>query len=90
MRLIRTALILAPLALSACANTILSDDRIQSSTAGVLGVSPEQVTISNRRYDGMTNTYYTANTAGRSYACTINGGTVLSLGIVNPATCTPR
>lgn len=90
MRFIRPVFLLAPIALAGCASTILSDDRIKSNTALALGVSPEQVTISNRNYDGMTNTYYTASTGSRTYACTINGGTVMSMGITNPPTCTPK
>ena len=70
---------------------MLSDDRIASNTAGVLGVSPEDLTISNRRSDGATNTYYVARTrSGREYACTINGGGLLAMGLVNPPTCSPR
>ncbi len=88
MRRFHLALILAPIALSGCASTILSDDRIKTNTASALGVSPDQITISDRKYDGMTNTYYTASAAGRTYACTINGGTVISMGITNPPTCT--
>lgn len=76
--------------LSACQSTLLSDDRIVSNTAGVLGVSPADLTIANRRSDGATNTYYTATArSGRAYACTINGGGVLAMGLVNPPTCNP-
>ena len=80
----------APLLLGACANSILSDDRIKSNTATALGVSADRVTITDRRYDGMTNTYYTASAGGRSYACVLNGGTALSLGMTNPPQCTPK
>ena len=90
MRFIRSALTLAPVALAGCASSILSDYRIKANTASALGVQPNQVTISGRNYDGMTNTYYTASTGGRTYSCTINGGTVLSMGITNPPTCAPR
>ncbi len=90
MRHLRLALVLVPFAVAGCANSILSDDRIRTNTASTLGVSPDQITISDRKYDGMTNTYYTASAAGRNYACTINGGTVMSMGITNPPTCTPK
>ena len=90
MRPIRLAFALVPMVLAGCASTILSDDRIKSNTALALGVPPEQITISNRNYDGMTNTYYTASTGSHTYACTINGGTVMSMGITNPPTCTPK
>lgn len=90
MLYIRFALVLAPITLVGCASTILSDDKIKSETAGVLGASPDQVVISNRTYDGMTNTFYTASSGGRTYACTINGGTVMSFGQTNPPTCNPK
>ena len=75
---------------SACQTEMMSDDRIVSNTAGVLGVSPDELTISERRSDGATNTYYIAVTrSGRKYACTINGGGLLAMGLVNPPTCNP-
>jgi hypothetical protein len=87
---LRLALVALPLVAGACANTLMSDDRIRSNTATALGVPADQVTISDRRYDGMTNTYYTATAARRSYSCTVNGGTALSLGVMNPAQCSPK
>ena len=90
MRHLRFALALVPIALAGCANSILSDDKIKSETAGVLGVAPDQVAISGRSYDGVTNTFYTASAGGRNYACTINGGTVMSFGMTNPPTCNPK
>jgi hypothetical protein len=38
----------------------------------------------------MTNTYYTARPPRGTYSCVINGGTVLSAGIVNPPKCNPK
>lgn len=73
--------------LTGCASTLLSDDRIKSSTEMALGQPSGTITISDRRYDGVTNTYYRARTPGGSYSCVINGGTVLSFGMVNPAQC---
>lgn len=83
-------LLLAPLVMSGCANSILSDERIQSNTATALGVPESSVAISDRRYDGMTNTYYTATANGRAYACVLNGGTVMSMGMTNPPQCNPK
>jgi hypothetical protein len=78
------------LTLAGCADAILSNDRIRDNTAGILGVSPNQLTILDRRSE-MVNTYYIARTSsGDEYACTINGGTVLSAGLVNPPMCTKR
>jgi hypothetical protein len=71
-----------------CAATVISDDKIRSSTAGVLGVEPGQVAIENRRSE-MTNTYYVAKTSNGEYACVISGS-VLSAGLVNPPTCTRK
>ena len=56
------ALIAAALGLAGCADTMLSDNRIRGETAIALGVQPEAVLIADRRYDGLTNTYYTAKT----------------------------
>ncbi len=76
--------------LGGCATQMLSDDRIRSNTAGVLGVPPESVTISDRR-EQVPNTYYMARTAsGEVYACVINGGGILAAGMVNPPTCSKK
>ncbi len=72
-----------------CSSAVISDERIRSSTAGVLGIEPSQVAIQARRSE-MTNTYYVAKTgAGDEYACVISGS-VLSAGLVNPPTCTKK
>ena len=69
---------------SGCASTFLPPERLASETAGSLGVSASQISISNVRTEG-TNTYYIARTkAGKKYACVINGGNALTLGLVNP------
>lgn len=81
------ALLTASLALAGCASTLLSDDRIRESTAMALNQPTSAVTISGRRYDGATNTYYTANTPRGTFACTINGGSVMALGMTNPPQC---
>lgn len=76
--------------LGGCQSTMLSDDRIASSTAGFLGVPPEGVAISDRRSDA-TNTYYIATTKdGKQYACVINGGGLLAMGLTNPPSCNPK
>jgi len=75
----------AAIALSGCADKLLSDDRIADSTAMVLG--QPVVAISDRHYDGMTNTGYTAKTARGSYHCMINGGSVMAFGMTNPPSC---
>lgn len=74
-------------AVSGCASTLLSDDRLRSTTAGTLGQPPASVVITDRRDDGLTNTFYTAHTRRGVFACTINGGNVLTAGMVNPPVC---
>ena len=78
------AILVFATALTGCATTFLSDDKIQSNTAGVIGVNPNELSIENRRTE-MTNTYYIAKTkSGAEYSCVINGGNALTLGMVNP------
>lgn len=73
-----------------CASQILSDERIRTNTAGVLGESAESVSISNRR-EQTPNTYYTATIkSGAEYDCLINGGNVMTLGMVNPPLCNKK
>jgi uncharacterized lipoprotein YajG len=81
------AVLAASMILAGCANNLLSDDRIRDNTAMALNLPSSGVTISNRRYDGATNTYYTAITARGSYHCLINGGSVMALGMTNPPQC---
>ncbi len=77
--------------LAGCQSELMSDASIASNTAGVIGVPVSDVTITDRRSDGPTNTYYIAHTkSGATYACTINGGGLLAAGMTNPPTCTRR
>jgi hypothetical protein len=74
--------------LGGCATTILSNDRLTGETAGELGMLPDDITIENRRSE-MINTYYSVKTKdGREFNCIINGGNILTLGILNPPRCT--
>ncbi len=69
---------------------MMSDDRVVSESAGALGYEPSQMTLLSRRTEG-TNTFATLRAAdGKEFACTINGGNLLSAGMVNPPTCTQR
>ena len=73
-----------------CQDQLMSTDRMTSSIAGTLGVPPSQVTLSDRRTDGPTNTYVLAHlTNGKAYACTVNGGGLLAAGMINPPSCQP-
>lgn len=89
MRLILIALI-SVLLLSGCAGMFVSDERLKSNTAGVLGVSPNDITIKNRTSE-MTNVYYNAvMNNGDEYACTCNGGNILTMGMINGPFCTKK
>jgi hypothetical protein len=78
------------MALSGCQQQMTSDDRMASSIAGTLGVPISDVTLSDRRPDGPTNTFVTAKIRnGGTYACTVNGGGLLAMGMLNPPSCNP-
>jgi hypothetical protein len=84
----RNAIIVAcaMLTLSGCVST-LTQDRIREETSAAIGVPASDITISDQRQE-MTNTFYTATTrSGVQYACTLNGGNIMTLGMTNPATC---
>ena len=69
---------------------MLSDERIKSETGGVLGLSPSQLTIVDRRTEG-TNTYVQLKAKnGQEFNCIINGGNLLSMGLVNPPMCSKK
>ncbi len=85
----RKAVLIVVALVAGCASTVISDERIRSSTAGVLGLDPDQIAIQNRRSE-LTNTYYVAKTgAGAEYACVISGS-LLSAGLVNTPRCTKK
>ena len=67
----------------------LTDDRIKSELSGVLGYSPNELTITNKRTQG-TNTYINVEVAGKEYNCMINGGNFMTLGMTNPPACAPK
>ncbi|TDK22679.1 hypothetical protein E2F46_13000 [Luteimonas aestuarii] len=68
----------------------LTDERIKSDTSGVLGYQPGDLEIVNRRTEG-TNTYVNLKTNdGKEFACVINGGNLLTLGMTNPPSCAKK
>jgi hypothetical protein len=74
------------LLLSGCVST-LTPARVREETSAVIGVPADEIAISNQRQE-MINTFYTATTrSGERYACTLNGGNIMTLGMTNPATC---
>lgn len=65
----------------ACQDGRFSDVRLTTDTAEVVGVSPTELTISNRRTEGPVDTYYIATTAsGAQYVCVLRGGGILDAG----------
>jgi hypothetical protein len=68
----------------------ISDDQIKSKVGGTLGYAPEAIQLVDRRTSG-TDTYVTVRVQGKKeFACTLNGGNVLTAGIINPPTCHPK
>lgn len=66
---------------------VLSDERILSETSGVLGYAPKDLTILDRRTEGV-NTYVRLKAKDKKeFNCTINGGNLLSMGVTNPPMC---
>jgi hypothetical protein len=78
------------LALSSCADKLLSNDRIRDNTALALNVPASSIVISDRRYDGVENTFYTASTPRAIYHCRIDGGNAMDFGMTNPPQCSRR
>lgn len=74
--------------LTACTSSMAT---LQSRSAGVIGVPPEQVQISDMRTDS-SSTYYIATVGKSSYACLAEGGTLkfMQMGMTNPPSCTKR
>lgn len=68
---------LAALALSGCAEQLISDQTIRDKTAFVLNEPANTITISDRRYDGVAETRYIAHTYRGTYSCILDGGSTL-------------
>lgn len=81
--------------ISSCASiagrtNMLTDKEILSSTSAALGYSPSQLTIISKRVDG-TNTYVNLKAKDKKeFHCIINGGNILTFGIVNPPMCAKK
>jgi hypothetical protein len=68
----------------------MSDSDIKSKVAGTLGYVPDDITLLSRRTEG-TNTYVVVSGKNKKeFACTLNGGNLLTAGIVNPPSCSPK
>lgn len=65
----------------------LSNDKILSQSAGVLGYSPSELSIVSKRTES-TNTYVNLVSKNKKeFVCIINGGNLFSLGMTNPPVC---
>ncbi|MEJ6404326.1 hypothetical protein [Yoonia sp. 2307UL14-13] len=82
---------LTALLITGCAETTLTDQRLASEAAGVLGVSPASLTVTERRSEFGSGTYYSVRASnGRRYNCVITGGGPLAFGLTNPPDCAPN
>lgn len=74
------------LSLSGCVS-VIGSERLRAEAALALHVPEESVSVDDIRFSGL-NHYYTARVHGRgSFECLMNGGTILSYGLTNPAVC---
>jgi hypothetical protein len=84
---ISAAIIVTGCATVAENTTIISDERLVSQSAGALGYSPSDLTITSRRTEGV-NTYVDLKAKDKKeFTCVINGGNLLSFGMTNPPQC---
>lgn len=68
----------------------ISDDQIKSKVGGTLGYAPDTVTLLSRRTSG-TDTYVDVRVPGKkTYTCVLNGGNLLTAGLINPPSCNPK
>ena len=65
----------------------LNDDDVRRQSARALGLQPDEVKLVSRTTEG-SNTYAVLQAKnGKKYACTLNGGNLLTAGGVNPPQC---
>lgn len=73
---------LAVTILGACSvvgNSVISDENLQNKAADAIGVNASQVSISDRKADGVTSVSFTASTGGRQYQCYVT----TAMGVAN-------
>jgi len=77
--------------LSSCASTLVSDDRLRTSTAFELGVQPDKLSVSNRKVmrNGVIEItrYGVALSNGKKYKCSVEGGNFLMMGSLATPVC---
>lgn len=89
---VATALICASTGCStiAASTNMLSDEKVLSASAGTLGYEPSELVILSRRTEG-TNTYVSLKSNDKKeFTCIINGGNILSMGMINPPMCSKK
>jgi hypothetical protein len=69
---------------------MLTDDQIKSQTAGALGYSPTDLSITSRRTEGVNTYVNLIATNHKEYTCILNGGNLLTMGMTNPPQCAKR
>jgi hypothetical protein len=74
----------------ATSTNTLTDDKIKSETSGALGLAPNELTIVNRRTEGVNTYVQLKANSGQEFSCIINGGNALSFGMVNPPLCSKK
>ena len=72
----------------ACQDRTAYDHSITTNTAEVVGVPAQDLTISNRRVEGLADLYYIARTStGAQYVCVINNGGIVDASARNLPSC---
>ncbi|WP_205230599.1 hypothetical protein [Azospira oryzae] len=85
--IVSVVLIAAGCATVAENTTVISDERLVSQSAGALGYSPSDLTITSRRTEGV-NTYVDLKAKDKKeFTCVINGGNLFTFGVTNPPQC---
>lgn len=76
--------------LTACTSTLLSDERLISKTAEVLGVARGNLRLVDRLSEGGDTSYSVETRDGGKYACTITGGDLTTVGFTSSPTCSQK
>ena len=88
MRLRIMALIFVSLSLiPACTSTLLSNERLLSKTADVLGMPKDHLKLVGRISNAGYTCYTVETKNGIQYACTITGGDLSTAGFTGSPTC---
>jgi len=75
--------------LSGCASMAVTDDGIKANTAATLGVSQNELTITNRNDSGIQTTYLAQTADGKAYSCYMTGTVAITGRQTSDAICRP-